>query len=615
MTRTAEFCTQLDTLPTRPGVYLMKDSAGKILYVGKAKDLRSRVRSYFQAAGVTERGHRIEVMVSRVADVDYIVTETEQEALILEANQIKAHHPRYNINLKDDKKYPFIRITNEAFPRIYWTRDVKRDGSRYLGPYSNARHMRTMLDVMHKIFPVRSCRYDLPDPKVKLCMEYQIRRCEGPCEGLVDAEHYCRSVSQAVRFLKGDKSGVIHELEAQMQETSKLLYFEQSARLRDQIRALELYQSHQKMVLEEKIDRDVMGMAQQDDEACCVVLEIREGRMSGEKHHFLGGIMEYDDAEIMSAFVRQFYLETDFVPRQIHLSVALDDADQIQEWLEAKRGSRVDLAVYQRGLKARTQDMAEANAANYLEERRLKREANKDRVPQSVLALQRDLALPEPPRHIEGVDISNFQGTDTVGSLVVMIDGKPRRSEYRHFRIRGVEGSDDFASIDEVVTRRCRGLRERGEAFPDLLMIDGGKGQLASALAALIRLGVDIPVVGIAKKLEELFLPSQPEAVVLPKTSASLRLLQVLRDEAHRFAINHHRKLRGKRTLTSSLDCIPGIGPKRRQALLNEFGSVRRLREADIEQIAGVKGFSIKLAHELKTHLQPAEETNSEPAS
>ncbi|MEE3043047.1 MAG: excinuclease ABC subunit UvrC [Candidatus Latescibacterota bacterium] len=607
---------KLDTLPSAPGVYLMKDETGKILYVGKAKSLRSRVRSYFQESGVSERGARIELMVRRVADLDVILTQTEQEALILEATQIKAHKPRYNINLKDDKKYPFIRITDEPFPRIFWTRDVLKDGSRYLGPYSSARQMRMMLDVMHRIFPVRSCRYDLPDPKVKLCMEYQIHRCEGPCEGIVSQIDYRKSVNQAVRFLRGDKTSVIRELRERMATASEELKFEVAARCRDQIEALEVYQHRQKMVLEEQIDRDIIGLARHDDEACCTVLEVREGRVVGDKHHFLGGVIEASDAEIISAFIRLFYLQSDFIPRQIHVNVALSDGEELAAWLTSKSDVKVTVAAFQRGLKAQAQELAVSNAAHMLEERRLKREALRDRVPQSVHSLQRDISSPTLPRRIEGIDISNFQGTDTVGSLVVMIDGKPKRSEYRHFRIRSEseQGPDDFASIHEVVTRRISGLRRRGEALPDLLMIDGGKGQLSNAIDALRQLEIyDLPVVGLAKRLEEIFVPGESEPILLPRASASLRLLQVLRDEAHRFAVTHHRKLRTKRTIASGLDDIPGIGPKRRQALLREFGSVRQLREADPEQIAAVKGVSLKLANQLKEHLQPpGKETRSD---
>lgn len=600
---------KLDTLPNRPGVYLMRDAEQRILYVGKAKNLRSRVRSYFQPGAFDGRPQFV-ALTSRVVDLDYICTETEQEALILEATQIKAHKPRYNINLKDDKKYPFIRITAEPYPRIFWTRDVDKDGSRYLGPFSNARHMRTMLDVMHKVFPVRSCRYDLPDPKVKLCMEYQIRRCEGPCEDLVSGEQYRTTVDHAVRFLRGDKSSVIRELTQRMQQAAQQQQFEQAARHRDQIQALEHYQSRQKMVLEEQVNRDVIGMARHDDEACCTVLEVREGRVIGEKHHFLGAVMPSTDADILSAFLRQFYLYTDFIPRQVHVSHPLPDADEISAWLTSKGdGARVEVAAYQRGIKARAQELAERNAEQLLKERRLQREAQKGRIPQSVTSLQRDLSLTETPRRIEGVDISTFQGTDTVGSLVVMIDGKPRRSEYRHFRIRGGKtgadaAADDFAGIHEVVTRRFRGLQEREEAFPDLLMIDGGKGQLSSALEALADLGIEgVPVVGLAKRLEEIFQPGESNPLILPRASASLRMLQVLRDEAHRFAVSYHRKLRGKRTIASGLDGVPGIGPKKRQALLRQFGSIRRLRDAHIDEIAQVKGFSQKLAEQLKTHL------------
>ena len=401
-----------------------------------------------------------------------------------------------------------------------------------------------------------------------------------------------------------------------MATASEELKFEVAARCRDQIEALEVYQHRQKMVLEEQIDRDIIGLARHDDEACCTVLEVREGRVVGDKHHFLGGVIEASDAEIISAFIRLFYLQSDFIPRQIHVNVALSDGEELAAWLTSKSDMKVTVAAFQRGLKAQAQELAVSNAAHMLEERRLKREALRDRVPQSVHSLQRDISSPTLPRRIEGIDISNFQGTDTVGSLVVMIDGKPKRSEYRHFRIRSESerGADDFASIHEVVTRRISGLRRRGEALPDLLMIDGGKGQLSNAIDALRQLEIyDLPVVGLAKRLEEIFVPGESEPILLPRASASLRLLQVLRDEAHRFAVTHHRKLRTKRTIASGLDDIPGIGPKRRQALLREFGSVRQLREADPEQIAAVKGVSLKLAYQLKEHLQPpGEETRSD---
>lgn len=602
---------KLDALPADPGVYLMKNRDGQIIYIGKAKSLRSRVRSYFQESGHDGR-RQFNALVRNIADLDYILTATEQEALILEATQIKAHKPRYNILLKDDKKYPFIRITSEPFPRIFATRDVVRDGSRYLGPFSNVRAMHATLDMMHRIFPVRNCAFTLPADRVKLCLEYHIRRCEGPCEEKVDSEDYKKSLSSAVRFLQGKNSEVIKELQARMQQAAADLRYEKAAQYRDQLQALESMRARQKVVLDEQIDRDVVALARSDDEACCSVLEIREGRLLGKKHHFLGGIMEYADADIVSAFLRQFYLQTDFIPTEIHLPTALPDADEIGAWLSGKSASRVALITPQRGLKARMLEMAERNAVQLLEERQQKRANQKDRVPQSVFALQRDLHLPVTPRRIEGIDISNFQGADSVGSLVCFIDGKARRSEYRHFKIKEIDKPDDFASIHQVVQRRFRGLQERGEPFPDLLMVDGGKGQLSSALQALAELAIEgQPVVGLAKRLEEIFLPGQDAPVLLPKTSASLRLLQVLRDEAHRFALEHHRNLRSKRTLKSALDDIPGIGPKRRTALLQTFGSVRRLRQASVEEIAAVQGFSPKLAEETKTFLEEREKVAS----
>ena len=598
---------KLDALPASPGIYLMKNRDAQIIYIGKAKSLRSRVRSYFQESGHDGR-RQFNALVRNVVDIDYILTATEQEALILEATQIKAHKPRYNILLKDDKKYPFIRITDETFPRIFSTRDVVRDGSRYLGPFSNARAMHATLEMMHKIFPVRNCESQLPSDKIKLCLEYHIHRCEGPCKELVNSEDYKKSIDSAVRFLQGKNAEVIKELQRRMEEASTELRFEKAAKFRDQLEALESMRARQKVVLDAPIDRDVLAVARSDDEACCSVLEIREGRLLGKKHHFLGGVMESADEDIVSAFLRQFYLQTDFIPAEIHLPTALSDADEINAWLSFKSDSRVVLVTPQRGVKVRMLEMAERNAAQLLEERQLKRERQKDRVPQSVFALQRDLHLAVPPRRIEGIDISNFQGTDSVGSLVCFIDGKPRRSEYRHFKIKEIDKPDDFASIHQVVLRRFRGLQERGEPFPELLLIDGGKGQLSSALQALQELEIEAqPVVGLAKRLEEIFLAGQESPVLLPKTSASLRLLQMLRDEAHRFALEHHRNLRSKRTLKSALDDIPGIGPRRRTFLLQAFGSVRRIRQASAEEIAAVQGFSPKLAEEIKTFLEERE--------
>ena len=594
---------KLDALPKDPGIYLMKRKDGEIIYVGKAKNLRNRVRSYFRDESHDGR-RQFRALVQNIADLDCIVTATEQEALILEATQIRAHKPRYNIQLKDDKKYPFIRITNEAFPRIFSTRTVVSDGSRYLGPYSNVRAMHTTLDMLRKIFPVRSCDFNLPTKGVRLCLEYHIKRCEGPCEQMVDEAEYKKTIDHAVRFLRGKNSEVIKAIRERMEIASESLQFEKAARYRDQLKALESMQARQKVVMDRPIDRDILAIARNDDEACCSVLEIREGRLLGKKHHFLGGVIDSTDRDVISAFARQFYLQNDFVPNEIHLPILPSDAEEISSWLSERMNSKVKLFAPQRGAKAQMMVMAEKNAQQMLKERQMKREMKRDRVPQSVYALQRDLNLQSLPRRVEGIDISNFQGTDSVGSLVCFVDGKAKRSQYRFFKIRDVEGPNDFASIHQVVFRRFKGLKERGESLPDLLLIDGGKGQLSSAVQALREVGADTqPVLGIAKRLEEVFLPGHSTPVILPKTSASLRLLQMLRDEAHRFALKNHREQRGKRTLTSSLDDIPGVGPKRRNALIKLFGSVQRIRAASTQDIANVPGFSLHLAEDIKRHL------------
>ena len=606
-----ELRLKLDALPTEPGIYLMKRKDGEIIYIGKAKNLRSRVRSYFQD-GVHDGRRQFKALVRNIADLDCIVTATEQEALILEATQIRAHKPRYNIQLKDDKKYPFIRITNEAFPRIFSTRTIVRDGSRYLGPYSNVRAMHTTLDMLRKIFPVRSCDFNLPTQGVRLCLEYHIKRCEGPCEQKVDEGEYKKTIDHAVRFLRGKNSEVLKAIRERMEAASESLQFEKAARYRDQLQALESMQARQKVVMDGPIDRDILAIARNDDEACCSVLEVREGRLLGKKHHFLGGVIDSTDSDVISAFARQFYLQNDFVPNEIHLPVLPPDAEEISTWLSERMDSRVTLFAPQRGAKARMMEVAEKNAQQMLKERQMKREMRRDRVPQSVYALQRDLNLQVLPRRIEGIDISNFQGTDSVGSLVCFVDGQAKRSQYRFFKIRDIEVPNDFASINQVVLRRFTGLIERGEPLPDLLLIDGGKGQLSSAVQALKEVGVETqPVLGIAKRLEEVFLPGNSTPIILPKTSASLRLLQMLRDEAHRFALKNHREQRGKRTLTSSLDSVPGVGPKRRNALLKLFGSVQRIRAASAQDIADVPGFSLQLAEDIKRHLGDGGEERS----
>ncbi len=583
-------------MPREPGVYIMKGEDGQIIYIGKAKVLRGRVQQYFRPQANDGR-RQFRALVRSVRDLEYIVTDTELEALILEANLIKTHKPRYNISLKDDKKYPYIRITKERFPRIVVTREVVKDGSRYLGPYTDVKAMRRMLETMHRLFRIRSCHYDLPKANVRVCLDYEIKRCDGPCEGLIVAEAYQKIVDEAVLFLTGRHRQVMTVLEERMNRAATALKYEEAAIYRDRIRALEQAASRQKVVSNDLTDWDAIAIAREDDEACGVVMEVRDGRLIGRQNYFIGGVLDASEEEVVSAFVQLFYATATFVPKEICLPCDIEDRETVLDWLSERAKAGVEIRLPQRGDKFRLMKMAENNARLLLAERRLKRENRRSQAPAAVLSLQRDLRMEKAPRWIEAVDISNIQGADSVASLVCFVDGRARKREYRHFKITGIEGPNDFAMMQQVVTRRFKRLMEEGKSFPDLLLVDGGKGQLSSAVEALQALGIaDQPVVGLAKRLEEVFLPGLSNAQNIPKTSSSLKLLQMLRDESHRFAIAYHRKLLQKRTLTSELDDIPGVGPSRRKALLKHFGSVKRVREAAVEDVAQVNGVSLKLA-------------------
>lgn len=589
----------LDHLPRAPGVYLMRDAGGKLIYIGKAKSLRSRVRSYFTPRAFDGRGQFL-ALVGNVREVEYIVTDSDREALILESNLVKEHKPRYNITLKDDKKYPYIKVTAEPFPRIIVTRDVEKDGGRYLGPYTDVKAMRNMLNLMHKLFRVRSCDYALPNKNVRLCIDYEIGRCDGPCEDLITSENYKKLIDEAVLFLSGRRREVARIMRGEMDRASEELRFEEAAIFRDRLDALKRVTNRQKMMSTDHADWDLIAIFREDEEACGVVMEIREGRLIGRQHYFIGGVLDAPEAEIRSSFLRLFYLTASFVPREIYVSVDVDDEETIREWLDDRAGGPVTIKVPQRGDKAQLMKMAESNAGLLLTERRLKRENRRKQVPALVSSLQRDLNLDAPPRRIEAMDISNIQGQDPVASVVCFIDGRPSKKNYRHYKITGIEGPNDFAMMHQVVTRRFRRLQQEGRAFPDLLLIDGGKGQLSSAISALSSLGIkDQPAIGLAKRLEEVFIPGHSYPQNIPKVSSSLKLLQALRDESHRFAVSFHRQVRAKRTLHSTLEEIEGVGPARRKLLLRHFGSMKRLREASLEDVQAVEGLGLKLAEQI----------------
>lgn len=607
---TASLAEKLHNIPTNPGVYLHKDETGKILYVGKAKNLRNRVRSYFQQG--RPRDAKTRVLVSKIRDVEFILTDSEVEALILENTLIKEHQPRYNILLKDDKTYPYICITNEAFPRVFPTRKIVRDGSKYFGPYTESKQMYIMLHLLKSLFPIRSCDLPLAEDaiakkKFKVCLDYQIKKCEGPCEGFVSREQYNMMIKQAAQILRGKSRGVEQDLEREMERLSEEMAFEKAATVRNRLIALREYSSKQKVLSTDPIDRDVLAIARNEKDACSVILKVRDGKLIGKQHFYIAQSEDTSEAAIVRATCERFYLESDDVPEEIFLPAEFEEIATLETWLTSKRGAKVHIHVPQGGEKRKLVNMAATNADFLLKEliiQRMKREQEKDKViPRAVLSLQRDLRLSKPPRRIECFDNSHFQGSETVSSMVVFVDGKPKKSEYRKYKIKTVEGIDDFKSMQEVVGRRYKRMLEEQTEEPDLIIIDGGKGQLSHAVEVLQELGLygKIPIIGLAKRLEEVVLPFQSETLLLPKTSSSLKLLQQARDEAHRFAIEFHRSLRDKRTLQTELTEIEGVGEKTAQKLLVTFGSVEGVRSASDEALE--KAVGAKALQRLREHF------------
>ena len=613
------FTDRLAATPAGPGVYLMRDEQGNVLYVGKAASLRNRLRSYFASQSGLE--HKIRNMVARVADFDFIVTETDTEAVILECNLIKQHKPPYNARLKDDKSYPFIKIDySEDFPQIYITRHVTKDGSRYFGPFASAYSVRRTLALLKKLFPYRSCTKTITGNDPRPCLDYFIHRCVGPCIGAVDSRQYADVIDQVIMFLEGKADKVAKSIGARMYEAAEAQEFERAAALRDQLRAIESVHEGQKVLHLTNENMDVLAVAPGLAEAMVQVFFVRQGKLVGRDQFVMAGTAQDGPAKILGAFVGQFYDANPYVPSRILLQHPLEDADAIQEWLEHKRGGRVVLHVPQRGEKRRLVQMVSENAVQGLEQLKVK-QANDGDLPSAMEELQEALSLPRSPRRIECYDISNIQGSNPVGSMVTFEDGKPRKSDYRRFKIKSVDGVDDYSMMREVLTRRFKRLaksqngagdsadkpdeaRSAWSSPPDLVLIDGGKGHLGAALQVFLELGIDgIPLSSLAKENEELFVPHTPEPIVLPRTSQALFLVQRLRDEAHRFAITFHRQRRSKRATASVLDDVSGIGPKRRRMLLRKFGSVTGIREATLDDIAAVPGMTVKLARRLKEYL------------
>jgi excinuclease ABC subunit C len=599
---------KIGNLPLKPGVYLLKDRAGKTIYVGKAKALRNRVRSHFRADPPGDDKHRL--MMAKVVDFESIVTDSELEALILESNFIKEHRPRYNVNLKDDKSYPYIRVTKEAYPRILVTRKIVRDGSRHYGPYTDVGNMRQLLAALRRIFPIRACKLLITPGSIlkkrhRICLQYHIGRCRGPCEGRITEEDYRLIVNQVEAFIQGRNSRLVNDLKARMEELSEKRRFEDAARLRDQIRSVSTFHARQKIVGNPDEERDLATVAVNDGGACGVVFDIRDGKIINRRHFYLEGTESLTEQEVLSGFLKQYYLLADFIPSRVDIPLVIEEQSEIQEWLTSKKGSPVRLLAPAGGKQGELMAMAARNASLLLDELRLQKSQAAGWIAPSVLALQKDLGLPVPPKRIEAFDISDLFGQDAVASMVLFENGKPLKSGYRKFKIRNVEGIDDFRMMDEVVSRRVSRLLKENRALPDLMLIDGGKGQLSAAVEALRRCGAgEQAVLGLAKRLEEIFRPGLSDPQTLPKHSPSLRLLQQVRDEAHRFAVTYHRSLHRKRASVSALDAVTGIGEKRRNALLKQFGSVERLKQASTDEIAGVEGMNRKAAERVKEALK-----------
>ncbi len=585
---------KLVSLPKKPGIYQFKDEKGTVIYVGKAINLRSRVMSYFREKVDSPK---TAALVKRISDLEVIVTENEIEALVLENNLIKQFSPRYNVLLKDGKSYPYIRVTNEPYPQVFATRDIVRDGSKYFGPYTDVKSMRQSLRMINKIFKIRSCKYHIDDDviragKIKVCLDYHIKKCDGPCEGLISEKDYGEMVNHVVQVLRGKTDELISKLGSEMNSAADNLDFEKAAEIRDKIEKLKVYTSKQKVVSVDNEDRDIISVAGEDKDAACTILNIRSGKLVGKKQLKLSVNLKQNESEIIAEALRFYYSEFVDIPHEILLEKKPENEEMLIKWLNSKSERKVKFVIPQReGEKKSLLRMCRQNAILMLKDIQLQRMKKEGDIPHVITALKRDLHLKKPPVKIECFDISNIQGTDTVASMVVFVNGKPKKSLYRKFIIKSVSGPDDFASMEEVIERRYSRLVKENQQFPDLIMVDGGKGQLSSAVKILKNLGVNNQeIIGLAKRLEEVYLPGIADPQSIPKTSSGLKLLQHVRDEAHRFAITFHRQRRSKRTLTSELLEIKGVGKKIAEKLLTHFNSIDEIRKAEVDELAEVIG-------------------------
>ena len=589
---------QLKLLPTNPGVYLMKNEQAKIIYVGKAINLKNRVKSYFQSS--KNHSPKVKSMVEKISDFEYIITANEIEALILECNLIKKYRPKYNISLRDDKTYPYIKVTlNEDYPTVSITRKILKDGAKYFGPYTSAGAVHEVLNLLKKLFQIRSCRQmNTKRP----CLEFHIKRCLAPCTGRVAKSEYREMIKSLCLFLEGRNEVVLKELTSRMQIAAENFQFELAAKLRDQVLAIEKISAKQNIIIGSS-DQDIIGLARKADEACIQIFFIRSGKMIGRDHFLLNGTEDETDSALLNAFLEQYYNKATFIPKEILLPAEIENEEILSAWLSQKKNGKVSFGLPQRGVKKEMVLMANDNAVVVLEEQMIKNSAGLEQTVGAMKDLGRYLRMEKELKRIECFDISHIQGSETVASMVVFSNGAPDKQEYRRYKLKSVEGKpDDFKPMQEVVGRR---YRQSDGIMPDLIIIDGGKGQLNSALEIIRALGhYQIPVVGLAKQFEYVFLEGQSEPVILPPNSKALYLIQRIRDEAHRFAITYHRKLRHKRNLVSVLDHIEGIGPTRRKALWDAFGSIAEIKKAKITDLTAVPGISENIANNIVQYFK-----------
>jgi excinuclease ABC subunit C len=608
---------KLETLPRKPGVYLMHNAKGRIIYVGKAINLASRVRSYFHASA--QEHPKTRRLVGEIRDIEWIITDSEVDALILEANLIKKHRPRYNVRLKDDKHYPYLKVSNEDFPRVLITRRMQRDGGRYFGPYTSTSALRETLDLLRRMFPYRTCDRDITGKDRRACLYHDLKLCTAPCIGAVDKALYGVVIEQLIRFMGGESEGVMEDMRREIQEAATSLQFERAAQLRDRFQALEHVMEHQRIITTAATNQDVIAVACDNGNACLEVFFVRNGKLLGREHFVMEGGGDDTEEEIVTAFLQQFYTDAAMVPPEILLPSRIAEAAVLEQWLRTRRGDVVYLSVPREGPGLELLNLASINATETLRLLKAQWAMDRHRSESALAELQEGLTLPRTPVRMECYDISTTQGVEVVGSMVVFEHGVAKKSHYRRFKIRTVVGQDDFASMREVLMRRfdrwrrisegeLRGTRgsQAWAKLPDLLIVDGGKGQLGMAVEVLEHFSLQdqVPVVGLAKRYEEIFKPDRRTPIRFEPSAPAILLMRRIRDEAHRFAITYHRQRRRKVGLASQIDEIPGIGPVRRKALLKHLGSLHNIQTATEEQLAEVAGISEVLAGNIHDHFE-----------